>query len=232
MTAPSTRTPQALGYVRVSTDQQVESGLGLEAQRATIEIAAARLQVPVAHIYEDAGLSGSLALEDRPGLLAATAALHRGDVLIVAKRDRLGRDVVAVALIERLVAKRGARVVSAAGEGTNGDGPTDFLLRTLVDAFAQYERLLIGARTAAALRAKKLRGERIGGIPFGCQLAGDGRTLIPNPDERQALGVLRELRTKGYTFRAIADELNRQGFRSRTGGLWVRQSVHLLSRAA
>ena len=72
---------------------------------------------------------------------------------------------------------------------------------------------------------------RFGGIPFGYQL-GDGRTLEPHADEQRALSLLRELRAAGYTFLAVADELNRQGFRSRTGGQWVRQSVHMLARTA
>ena len=105
-------------------------------------------------------------------------------------------------------------------------------MRQIVDCFAEYERAIIRGRTRAALAVKKARGERVGGIPFGYQLAGDGRTLQPHADEQRALGLLRELRAAGYTFRAVAEELNRQGFRSRTGGPWVRQSVHMLARTA
>jgi hypothetical protein len=72
----------------------------------------------------------------------------------------------------------------------------------------------------------------VGGIPFASQLAGDGRTLEPNAAEQRALAQLRELRASGYTFRAVAEELNRQGFRSRAGGLWARQGVHMLARTA
>ena len=82
-------------------------------------------------------------------------------MLLVAKRDRLGRDVIAVAMIERLIAKRGARVVSAAGEGTDSDDPSALLMRRLIDSFAEYERALIAARTRAALAAKRRRGERV-----------------------------------------------------------------------
>src|SRR5579872_6505793 len=150
-----------IGYTRVSTGAQAVSGLGLEAQEAQIRTTAARLGLEVAAIFSDEGLSGSLSLEERPQLLAAVDALSRGDVLLVAKRDRLGRDVVAVALIERLVARKGARVVSAAGEGTDAEDPTALLMRRIVDSFAEYERLLIGARTKAALKAKRARGERV-----------------------------------------------------------------------
>jgi len=104
---------------------------------------------------------------------------------LVAKRDRWGRDVIAVAMIERLVAKRGARVVSAAGEDTDSDDPASLLMRRLIDSFAEYERALIAARTRAALGAKRRRGERVSGIiPFGFRLAGDGRTLLPEQSEQ------------------------------------------------
>src|SRR5690242_17976887 len=104
---------RALAYLRVSTDKQADSGLGLDAQRASVTAAAARLKLAITSVFIDAGVSGALALADRPVLMEAVTALKRGDVLLVAKRDRLGRDVIEVAMIERLIGKRGARVVSA-----------------------------------------------------------------------------------------------------------------------
>jgi len=151
---------RAIGYLRVSTDQQAESGLGLKAQEAAIRSAASRLRLDLIRVFIDGGMSGKLAIEHRPVLLEAVGALRRGDMLLVAKRDRLGRDVIAVAMIERLIAKRGARVVSAAGEGTENDDPSAMLMRRLIDSFAEYERLIISARTRAALAAKRKRGER------------------------------------------------------------------------
>jgi DNA invertase Pin-like site-specific DNA recombinase len=155
---------RAIGYLRVSTEHQAESGLGLEGQEAALRGAAARLRLTLVCIRVDAGTSGTLGIEDRPVLLDAVAALKRGDVVLVAKRDRLGRDVIAVAMIERLVAKRGARVISAAGEGTDSDDPAAMLMRRMIDAFSEYERLLIAARTRVALAAKRQRGERVSGI--------------------------------------------------------------------
>ncbi len=118
MRAAIARVNSAIGYLRCSTDRQADSGLGIEAQRASITATAARLGLPLAAVFTDAGASGSLAIDDRPVLLDAVSVLKRGDVLLVAKRDRIGRDVVEVAMVERLVTKRGARIVSAAGEGT------------------------------------------------------------------------------------------------------------------
>ena len=223
---------RAIGYRRVSTADQAGSGLGLDAQQTAIAAAAARLGLPLGDTFTDAGVSGGLALEQRPALLAALDALGRGDVLIVAKRDRLGRDVLNVAMLARLVERKGARILSAAGEGTDDDGPTSVLMRQIVDCFAQYERAIIRARTKAALAAKRARGERVGKIPFGYQLAGDGQQLEPCAVEQRALGIIRACRAAGYTLRAIADELNRQSVTTRRGGAWRHQYVAGLLAAA
>jgi DNA invertase Pin-like site-specific DNA recombinase len=220
-----TMTGRAIGYRRVSTAEQVGSTLGLDAQQHAIDATAARLGLTVAATFTDAGVSGGLPLEQRPALLAALDALHRGDVLIVAKRDRLGRDVLNVAMLERLTERKGARIVSSAGEGTDDDGPTSVLMRQIIDSFAQYERAIIRARTRAALAAKKVRGQRVGGVPFGFQVDTDGRSLIPHAAEQRAIALIVELRATGATFRAIADVLNARGFRSRTGRPWSWQSV-------
>jgi len=218
-------TPKAIGYLRVSTEGQADSGLGLDAQRASVTTAAARLGLALADVFTDAGLSGSLDLADRPGLFAAIEAMKRGDVLIVAKRDRLGRDVVAVAMIERLIGRKGGRVLSAAGEGTDNDDASSMLQRRILDAFSEYERLIIGQRTKAALKAKRLRGERAGNVPFGYRLADDDRTLLPCEAEQRILELIRQLREAGYTLRAIANTLNTDGFRTRRGSAWRHEYV-------
>jgi len=222
---------RAIGYVRVSTDQQAESGLGLEAQEAAINVAASRLGLDVVRLFVDAGTSGKLAIEDRPVLLDAVASLRRADVLLVAKRDRLGRDVIAVALIERLVTKRGARVVSAAGEGTESDDPAALLMRRLIDSFAEYERALIAARTRAALAAKRKRGERASRIvPFGFRLAEGTRSIEPEPVEQATLTLISDLRTAGMSLRDIAAALNKRGIPTRCGGVWRFEFVRRLVR--
>jgi len=234
----TTMSSRAIAYIRVSTEQQADSGLGLEAQAATVTTAANRLGLELKQTFVDAGTSGALAIEDRPVLLDAVAALRRSDVLLVAKRDRLGRDVIAVALIERLIERKGARVVSAAGEGTESDDPTGMLMRRIVDAFSEYERLLIAARTRAALAAKRRRGERISGIvPFGYRLSADRRRLEPDADEQRTVATIRSLREAGTSLRDIATELNRRGIRTRSGAPWrfeyVRRTLKQLAiRAA
>src|SRR6516165_6562393 len=187
--------PKAIGYKRVSDDKQADSGAGLAAQEDACRACARRLGLDLVAVFAttDEGVSSVDPLDKRPELLDAVAALDRDDVLIVAKRDRLGRDPIIVAMIEAAVRRRGARIVSAAGEGTENDGPTDVLMRRIVDAFAEYERLVIRARTKAALGAKKKRGERVGGIPYGFELGADGVHLVPSAAEQEVLGLIREL---------------------------------------
>ena len=181
------RTPcptRAVAYLRCSTDRQ---DLSPDAQRDAIAGWAATNGVEVVAWHEDLGVSGGTELEKRPGLLAATEALRteQAGLLVVAKRDRLARDVLTAALVERLCERHGARVQSADGAG-NGDGPEAALLRTMIDAFAAYERALIRSRTRAALAIKKAKGERVGTVPYGYR-PGDGGLLVEEIDH--AIGV-------------------------------------------
>jgi site-specific DNA recombinase len=220
----------AVIYLRVSTDDQAASGLGLEAQLAACRAAADRLglEAPAGARYADEGVSGAAPLERRPGLLAAVGDLRKGEVLLVARRDRLGRDPIAVAAIEAAVARRGARVVSAAGEGTDGDDPSQVLMRRLIDAFAEYERLIIKARTRSALAAKARRGERTGQVPYGKRLAADGVALVDDPAERLLVAEARALRRGGMGARAIARRFDGLGHPTKNGGRWSHSTIRRL----
>jgi DNA invertase Pin-like site-specific DNA recombinase len=232
----------ARASTRVSTDEQAESGLGLAAQEAACQLCAARLGLELASIHADEGVCSVDPIDKRPALLEAIASLSKGDVLIIAKRDRLGRDPIVVAMIEAAIRRRGARIVSAAGEGTEGDGPTDVLMRRIVDAFGEYERLVIKARTRAALAVKKDRSEKTGGaIPFGFELGPDKpgangtsiKTLVHCPAEQEVLSVMKTLRASGMTLQEIAAELNARGIERREGGVWEHSYVsRLLKKVA
>lgn len=219
----------AVGYVRASTDDQA---LGPDAQRAALQAYCDRAGLTLAVVHEDLGISGATPLDRRPGMVAALASLTtlRAGVLLVAKRDRLARDVMSAMLIDAAAGKAGARVVSCAGEGTDSDDPTALLLRRMLDAFAEYERLQIKARTRAALAVKKARGERTGGIPYGKRLAEDGRTLVDDPDELLVRELIGTLRAEGLTLRAIVDRLNQEAIPCR-GARWHLPHVARVARA-
>lgn len=218
----------AVAYIRVSTDDQA---LGPEAQRAAIERWASSAGVVVVEWCDDHGISGGAPYEDRPALQRAVTALeeHGAGVLVVAKRDRLARDVMTAAIVERMAERVGARILTADGTG-NGDGPEAMLMRSIVDAFAQYERALIRARTKAALGVKRSRGERVGEVPIGFRVDVDGRRLEHDADEQRALARVAELRAAGVSLRGIASALNAEGVRAR-GERWHPTTVvRLLAR--
>lgn len=210
----------AVAYLRCSTDRQ---DLSPDAQRAAIERWARGVGVMIVAWHEDLGVSGGTALEDRPGLLAALDSLstHAAGVLVVAKRDRLARDVLTAALVERLCERKGARIQTADGAG-NEAGPEGALMRTLLDAFAAYERALIRARTKGALAVLKAKGRRTGGVPMGRRV--EAGRLVVDGGEAAAVARARELRDQGKSLREIAAALEVEGHRPR-GARWHVQTL-------
>lgn len=209
---------RAVAYVRVSTAEQVASGLGLEAQKAAIVDCARRQGFTLTQTYTDEGQSGAAPLDQRTGLLTAIEALRPNDVLMIAKLDRLSRgDVIESAVIEELVSRKHARILSAGGEGTDRDDPTAHLTRRMLQLVAGYERSLIAARTKAALAAKKARGEKIGAEPYG-----------QSDTEKAIVATIADCRTAGFSFEATAAELTRRGFTTRRGTPWRAQYVRSL----
>lgn len=214
---------RAIGYVRASTEEQTLTPI---AQRDAMQRWCTAEGVELVAVHEDLGVSGATEIDRRPGLMSALAALDEcgAGFFLVAKRDRIGRDVLVSAMVERLVEKKGARVAAADGVG-NGNSPEAAMMRGIVDVFAQYERALIRARTRAALAVKKSRRERIGGIPYGQKLAADGVHLEPDAGELEKTRVARELRAEGLSLRAVGRRLENRGMLPRSGGHWHHETV-------
>jgi DNA invertase Pin-like site-specific DNA recombinase len=220
---------RAIAYLRVSTQRQHRSGLGIDAQRAAIERFAASESLKIVAEYVEAETGkGSDALDRRPQLAAALAAAKAAKCsVVVSKLDRLSRDV---AFVAGLMAQRVPFIVAELGRDAD-----PFMLH-LYAALAEKERRLISGRTKAALAAKKAGGASLGN-PSNLALAGDlGRAALVQGADRFVEGlvpVIRAIRSEGaITLRAIAQALNRRGFKSARGGTWHPSSVaNLLSRA-
>ena len=219
-------------YTRVSSDEQAASGLGLAAQVAACEQFAAKAGHTITACHTDAGVSGAAGLEDRPGLMAAVAGLRRGDALLIAKRCRLGRDQMAILMIEKAVSRKGATILSSDGVGNTND-PTGQLMKGIVDQFGIYERAMIRSRTKAALATKRRAGELAGEVPFGWTADEDGK-LIEVADEQAILRIIGELRQAGVSLRKIAAILTESGHRTKKGkATWTHTSVKsILDRQA
>lgn len=214
-----------IGYIRVSTEYQADSKLGLEAQTYAIENYGSKNNLTIKEIFRDEAITGARAFEKRPGMLNAINALSKGDVLVVAKRDRLGRDALVMAMIEAAVKRKGAKIISLAGEGTENDDPTGMLMRRMIDAFSEYERLVIGLRVSAALQVKKRKNERVGHIPFGYALSDNGVHLIENLNELKLFHEMKQLRESGISIRGIAKNLNERNLLNRGGSKWNQSSI-------
>lgn len=218
----------AVAYLRVSTDEQEN---GPRAQRASIGAWARRNGVRIVR-WRVEHVSGGAPLDERPRLLAALQDVRdlRAGLLVVAKRDRLARDVVIAATISGLARDGGARIVTADGVTTE-DTPEGELLRGLLDLFAQYERRMIQARTKLAMLSKARRNEYTGGqTPFGH--ARDGGKTVPNEDEQAVVRWIVAEAAKGKGASAIARKLNEQAIPCR-GSKWHKRSVQrILGRAA
>lgn len=204
----------AVVLLRTSTADQTN---GIEAQRLACEAFARAHGITIAAWFEE-HVSGAAEIDQRPGLLLALEGLrtHRATVLLVHKRDRLARDPVIASMIERECAKVRA-VVQCADGVANGRGPGDELVRGIFDAVGRFERKVIAARTSAALQAKKARGERVGAVPYGFQLAADGVHVEPCPEESAVVSRVIVLRDAGESQRSIVAILASEGVTSRTG---------------
>lgn len=208
-------TTAAVGYLRVSTQEQASSGLGLDAQREAITRAATVKDWRLEWIV-DAGWSGKNL--HRPGISEALQLLDAGDaqVLVVAKLDRVSRSVSDFAgLLER--AKRRGWAVVCLDLGIDTSTPMGELVSTFMSALAQWERRVIGERTTVALQAKKAGGARLG-APV--RLAEDTR--------RRILAA----REAGQPLRAIAEDLNEAGVPTASGGgRWHHTTVSSVLRS-
>ncbi len=196
---------RCLVYIRVSTDEQ---HLGPEAQAAACQQYAERLGMTVVETFRDIGVSGAAPLHECPGLQSAVDSLaaHDAGVLLVAKRDRLARDVMKVGMVTQRVESAGAIVVSADGVPESNE-PTAVLMRQIIDAFSQFERSLIISRTTAALATKKVKGEVTGNIPVG--FVRDGNKLVVDEagraQHREVKARVQALLAEGKTYQNVVD---------------------------
>jgi DNA invertase Pin-like site-specific DNA recombinase len=217
-----------IAYLRVSTGRQAKSGLGIEAQRAAIETFAAANGLTVVAFFEEVETGkGSDALERRPMLASALAhARKRKCAVVVAKLDRLSRDV---AFIAGLMAQRVPFIVTELGVDAD-----PFMLH-IYAALAEKERALISARTKAALAAKKAQGVKLGG-PRQAEAAVAGAAAgKANADAFAAnvLPIIASVQASGVTaLRDIAGALNARGVKTARGGDWHASTVrNILQRA-
>jgi DNA invertase Pin-like site-specific DNA recombinase len=219
---------QIIGYVRVSTDKQGKSGLGIEAQKQALERFAAAEGFELDRVYVEIETGkGADALDRRPQLAAALKEARRQRCSIaVAKLDRLSRDV---AFISGLMAKRVPFLVADLGPDID-----PFVLH-LFAALAQKERALISRRTTEALAAAKAKGVVLGNPQIERAREKAVAKITDRADQRAAnvISIMRQIQRSGATsLRQIAEALNARGINAPRGGQWHATSVrNVMARA-
>ena len=214
-----------VSYVRVSTQRQGASGLGLEAQRKAV---ADYLRDRAGELVGEFTEVESGKRNDRPQLAAALASCKRHKaVLVIAKLDRLARNVAFV-----------ANLMESGAEFVAVDMPmANRLTVHILAAVAEHEREMISARTMAALAASKARGRRLGWSIEGRQqeqrraaLKGAGAGRARADAFAANIGpVVASMRAAGVTTLAgIAEALNARGIRTARGGAWYATTVRNL----
>jgi DNA invertase Pin-like site-specific DNA recombinase len=196
-------------YTRQSTDRQDNTR---SVQEAECKAWASVQGYDVSALYHDE-VSGSVDPVERESFSALLDQLQEGDVIICQKRDRLGRDVIANAVTQRLINRKGARLVTL--DCLNSDTPEGALLSTLLDAMAQYERALISARTRKALADRKRRGLASGTPTLGSKI--EGERVVTDQEEQEKIERVRSWRSTGLSLKAVHAHCEAEGVTTRKG---------------
>jgi site-specific DNA recombinase len=221
---------KTIGYVRVSTDEQAREGISLEAQKAKIAAYCELNDLELVQIIEDAGKSGKDLNREGIQTLMCEIKAHRVDAVVVYKLDRLSRRVRDTLSLMDLIEKKNLAFHSITERIDTKSAMGKFFLNIMA-SMNQWERDAISERTKDALQHKISKNERAGQIPYGWTLAEDGKTLLPNDLEQEAITLIQRLHGKGYTLRAICVELAKEGHKS-TGKTWHPQTVSNILRKA
>lgn len=209
------RSKAVIAYLRVSTEEQSVSGLGLEGQRSSLEAEVARRGWGEVTFISDEGKSGKTL--NRPGMNQALAALAAGraGTLVVAKLDRLSRSLLDFATLMEQARREGWELV-VLDLNIDTSTPSGGLMANVLASFSEYERQVISQRTSVALQAKKAQGYRLG---------------RPVTLDRQVAQRIVAMRQQGMSTPKIAAALTADGTATATGGKWWPSTVSAVLRS-
>jgi len=218
---------KALGYIRVSTEEQVADGVSLDAQAERIRAYCQLNSLELVRIIAEEGVSAGKPLAEREGGQELLRALRSDGIrhVVALKLDRLFRDAIDCLTVARDWDKAGIalHLIDQGGQAVNTQSAMGRFFLTIMAGVAEMERNLIGERTKLALQHKRRSGKVYGPEPFGFRR--EGEDLLPDPRELRALELMRRLRAEGYSYRAIAKELRRRRVPTKNGGRWEAMTV-------
>lgn len=220
---------RVVGYVRVSTREQVEHGLGLEVQERAIRKWCAAGGHRLVAVHTDAGVSGSNGVEDREGLPLALEAIRDGqaDAVVVLRLDRLARALTVQEATLATVWRLGGQLHTVESGEVLPDDPDDPMrtaMRQMAGVFAELERRMVVKRLRDGRKRKAEKGQFAYGSPAYGQRSEAGQ-LVEDDRESAALARIRELHAEGVSLRGIAAALTAEGHRPKRSDRWHPQSL-------
>ena len=195
------------GYVRVSTERQVDEGVSLGAQERVLRGYALQHGLTLARVFVEQGVSGSTPIAERPEGAKLLAVLRPGDIVLTPKLDRMFRSALdALHVLEQLREQKVALHMLDLGGDVTGNGISK-LVFTILSAVAEAERDRTRERIGEVKRDQRQRGRFLGGRrPVGYRVEPDGE-LVADAREQAALVRARELRAQGLSLRQIGTAL-------------------------
>ena len=218
---------KAVGYVRVSTEEQAKGGISLDMQRAKILSYANLEEMDLIEIVADEGISGCT-IKARPGIQRVMQMVRSKEVrsVIIYKLDRLSRNTIEALQIARLMDRKGAALHSITEKLDTQSAMGRFFF-TLMASIAEMERGLISERIQAAMHRKKEKGETCNNNPqYGYRIVDD--LVVPDPDEERIVQRIRALRSEGRTIHEVIAILSQEGTFNRKGKPFGKTQIHTI----
>lgn len=210
---------KAIGYVRVSSVEQVAEGISLELQAERITAYCKEKGWFLVKVVRDAGISGGD--RARYARMLETAKESGASRVVVYHFDRFGRDVSGTLEALRAWTKKGIELHVVGRGRIEVETSSGFLQNTVEQMVAEHFRRIISEKTKDAKAKNKAEGKWNGGcVPFGYMLACDRTRLIEKPDEQKAIRLILRLRRMGLSLREVAARVNAEGFRTKAGRSW------------
>ncbi|HAN92991.1 MAG TPA: hypothetical protein DCQ33_13060 [Nitrospira sp.] len=233
-TATENGRTRVIGYGRVSTEQQAQEGVSLEAQRAKLTAYCDALDLELIEVISDAGASGSSL--KRPGIQRVLRLLEtgKGDAVLVTKLDRLTRSVKDLGFLVENYFMGGKYSLLSVGDSIDTRTAAGRMIMNILASLGQGEREAIAERTREALAEIKSQGYRFGSPPYGYRRGGldeHGRAgFIPDEEQQKGLRRILELHDAGTGIEEIIRTVNSEGLRSSRGKRWHRPALYRLLR--
>ncbi|HAZ10783.1 MAG TPA: hypothetical protein DCY56_06740 [Candidatus Omnitrophica bacterium] len=218
-----------IGYVRVSSMNQVENGAGLAIQKKRITEFCNEKGFELARFYEEKGVSG--AVRDRPALLSLLKDCETGKIkrVVVFRHDRLAREITTAIWIETQLRKYDIELSSVLDPELDTNDPLQVAFRNITHVFSQLEKELIVFRLREGRIESAENGKKAcGALPFGYSKTGD--LLEINPKESEFVEKIFRWAAKGLSYSKIAENLNKSGMLTRRGKPFQIESVKYILR--